>query len=590
MFKNELMLVPKKSGCYKMINSSGIIIYIGKAKNLQNRLRSYFTGKVTGKTEIMVHEVSRFEYIVTSSEVEAFILELNLIKEYNPKYNILLKDDKSYPYIEITNEKYPRIIVRRELNIIKKSRRLYGPFPNVYAARRLVNSINRLYPLKKCDRMPKKVCLYYHINQCLGYCINKDAESKPYVDEISQILSGKTEILLNKMKEKLELFSSNMQYEDALSLKEEYDFLKNSFNNQKVEINDGITRDIFACYEKDGFISIEIFFLRNGKLVGNHSKIKPIISDLKNELEYYIASFYLKKNIVPREVIVPLIVDCEIISKVINSKVISVQRGIKKRLYDLCEKNAEVAYENNKQLIALNSDKNYKANNLLKNLLNMDKLSRIEVFDNSNLFGTFTVSGMVVFIDGEKAKNEYRKFKISTEVNDDVLCMKEVIYRRYYKLLLEKKELPELIIVDGGINQINAAKAVLNELKLSIRLCGIFKDDKHCAAYLIDGENNQVLNVDKSSELFLFLTRMSDEVHRYTIEYHKSLRSTAAIKSEIDNVPGIGVKRRKKLIKAFSSVKNLRQASVEEISKVIPKDVAIELVKYLRYNDKGEKS
>lgn len=582
MFKTELSIVPKKSGCYLMKNSTGTIIYVGKAKNLFNRLKSYFTGRVTGKTRILVSEINNFEYIVTSSELEAFILELNLIKKYNPKYNILLKDDKSYPYIELTNEKFPRLIVRRELNINKKKKLLFGPYPNVYAARRLVYLLNRIYPLRKCVTLPKKECLYFHINECLGYCINKDINISEMKNEIISILNGNDNNLIKKIKEKIEFYSENLNYEQALELKKELDYITIIFEKQKVELNDGINRDIFNYFSNKGYISIQVFFLRNGKLIGSHSSIKPIISTSKDELEYFILDFYQKKNIIPKEILVPDDIDYKILSELLKTKVMNIQKGKKKKLLDMAYDNAKINLENEIELIYRNDERSYKANEELRELLNLDTLNVIEVFDNSNLFGTFTVSGMVVFIDGLPSKKDYRKFKMSFEKNDDVLAMKEVIYRRYFKAIKEHLRLPDLIIVDGGINQINACKNVLKDFNLYIKVCGLKKNDKHKTNELIDGDSLKILEINKKSNVFYLLSRIGDEVHRYTINYHKQIRSKGSIGSVLDQVDGIGDKRKKELINKFGSLKKIKEASVDELKTILPHNIANILYNYLK--------
>lgn len=580
MFKEELSLVPKKSGCYLMKDESGTIIYVGKAKILFNRLKSYFNGRVTGKTAVLVREIKSFEYIITNTEQEAFILELNLIKKYNPKYNILLKDDKTYPYIELTNEKYPRLIIRRELNIRKKNRYLFGPYPNVYAARRVVNLINRLYPLRKCNVMPKKECLYYHINECLGYCIHKNIDTSDMIKEIISVLNGNDNILINKINEKIKLNSDNMNYEVALSLKNELEYITLLEQKQKVELNDGINRDIINYYVDKGYISISVFFLRNGKLIGNHSSIKPIISDTKDELELFIIDFYSKNNLIPKELIVPSIIDELILSDILETKVINVSKGIKKKLFDMVYENAKISLENDIEKIYRNEERNSLANEELKDLLSLDKLSVIEAFDNSNLFGSYTVSGMITFVDGVPSKNDYRKYKTSFNKNDDIASMKEVIYRRYFKVLKDRLRMPDLIIVDGGVNQINACKEVLNNLNLYIKVCGLKKDSKHMANELIDGDSLEIIKIDKRSNAFYLLSRISDEIHRYTISYHKDIRSKGSISSELDKIEGIGTERKKLLIKEFGSLKNIKEASIEELSKFIPNKNAIKLKEY----------
>lgn len=586
-FTKELREVPKKSGCYLMYNSDNVVIYVGKAKILFNRLKSYFTGRVTGKTKKLVSEIDHFEYIVTNSETEAFILEINLIKKYDPKYNILLRDDKSYPYIELTSDKYPRLIVKREININKKSSHLFGPYPNVYAARRLVNLLNRLYPLKKCDTMPKKVCLYYHIGECLGYCEHKDIDITPMKNEILSILNGNDTLLINKINEKIKINSDNLNYEVCKELVEELGYIKEVFKNQSiVELDDNINRDVINYYYENSYLSIVIFFIRNGKLVGNNYKIIPIINDIKDTLEYYISTFYSKSNIAPKEIIMPEIVDIEMMSNVLNTKVITVKRGPKKKLFDMAYNNAKEQYDKEIRLIYNNEKLTTDANEELRNLLHLDKLHIIEAFDNSNLFGTFSVSGMVSFIDGVPSKKNYRKFKLTFDKNDDVASMKEVIYRRYFRVLKDKLVISDLIIVDGGNNQINACKEILESLNLNIKVIGVKKDDHHSPESIVDGDTYEMIKIDKSSNVFRLLSRIDEEVHRFTINYHKEIRSKGSISSVLDNINGLGDKRKKMLIKKYGSVTKMKEATTYELSEIIPLKVAEELHEYLESMEK----
>ena len=582
MFKDKLAEVPKLPGCYQMYNKDNVIIYVGKAKNLFNRLHSYFTGRVTGKTKKMVSEIDHFEYIVTNTETEAFVLELNLIKKYDPKYNILLRDDKSYPYIELTNEKYPRLIVKREINANKRKSNYFGPYPNQYAARRLVNLLNRLYPLKKCDSMPKKVCLYYHIGECLGYCENKNIDTTNLKQELLSILNGNTKLLIEKINEKIQINSENLNFEVCKELVDELEYIKQVFSSQNVELSDNSNKDIFNYYYDNSYISIVTFFIRNGKLVGINNKIIPVINDIQETLEYYIVSFYSKSNIIPKEVIVPKELNIELLNEVLDSKVITVQKGEKKRLFDMAANNAKLSYEKEIRLIYANEELTINAQAELQQILNLDKLNIIEAFDNSNLFGTFSVSGMVCFIDGKPSKKNYRKFKLSFDKNDDVASMKEVIYRRYFRVLTEDQVKPDLIIVDGGINQINACKSTLESLNLNIKVIGVRKDNHHSPDAIVDGDTYEVINIDKRSNVFRLLSRIDEEVHRFTINYHKEIRSKGSISSVLDNINGLGEVRKKKLIKKYGSVTKIKEASIEELKEIIPENVAIELHEFLK--------
>ena len=587
MFKEELSLVPHLPGSYQMYNKDNVIIYVGKAKDLKNRLTSYFVGKNTGKTEIMVNEVDHFEYIVTNSELEAFILELNLIKKYDPRYNILLKDDKSYPYIEYSRKPYPSLKVVRYLNIKNyKDKLLFGPFVNVYAARRIVNLINRLYPLKKCNTLGKKVCLYYHIGECLGYCEKNVAEDKvlKMEEEIIKFLKGDEKVITDKLLEKIEFYSKDLNFEKAKELKDDLDYIKVVMEKQRVELHDNINRDIINYYFDNGYLSIEIFFLRNGKLIGHKNKIVPVMEDYISELEYYIALYYNKHEI-PKEVLINSDIDTKLLSNMLNIKFVTSTKGNKKKLLDLSYKNAKLNLENKLTMLKSEALKTSGSNKELSKLLGTN-IYRIDVFDNSNIFGTFNVSGMVVFKDGIPSKKDYRKYKITVDKNDDYNTMKEVIYRRYYRCLVEKSELPDLILVDGGKSQIHACIDTLNELHLNIKVCGLVKNDKHRTNDLMDGDTLNIYDIDKTSSLFHYLTRIQDEVHRYTINYHRTIRSKGSISSVLDNIEGIGAKRRKELIKKFGSVKKIREATIEELSSIVPLNVAEKLKNYLEnYKD-----
>ncbi len=583
MFKEKLKLIPHLPGSYQMKNSDDIIIYVGKAKDLNKRVNSYFNRPHTGKTAKMVSEIADFEYIVASSELEAFLLEFNLIKHYDPKYNILLKDDKSYPYIEYIKTPYPRLQLSRYLNIRKKDKKLlFGPYPNAYAARRIVSLINRLYPLKKCDSMPKKVCLYYHIGECLGYCEKKpDSEKLALMEEeILSFLRGNGDILKNKIIEKMNLYSSNLNFEMALELKKELNYISIVLDKQKMELHDYTNRDVIGYYFNKGHLSIQILFLRNGRMVGGHTDIFPVIGEYQDELDYYIMNFYSRHEI-PKEILVPNEVNTNILAEIIKTNLSVPIKGKKKNLLDMASLNAKINLENELEIIEKDEEKTEVANNELKEILGLKKLDRIDLFDNSNLFGNFTVSCMVVFKNGRPAKKEYRKYKISLDKNDDYHTMEEVIYRRYYRALVDKTELPDLIIVDGGINQINACLNILNELNLKVRVCGLRKNDKHRTNDLIDSNGYRIIELDKTSAVFHYLTRMQDEVHRYTISYHRTIRSKGAISSVLDNIEGIGAKRKKELIKTFGSVNKMLSASIEELSEIIPTNVAINLKEYL---------
>lgn len=589
MLREKLKTIPHLPGSYQMRNINNTVIYVGKAKDLYKRVNSYFKGNVTGKTAKMVSEVVDFTYITTSTEQEAFILEINLIKQYDPKYNILLKDDKSYPYIEYISKPYPRVKVSRYLSVKKKDKKmLFGPYPNAYAARKIVNLINRLYPLKKCEGMPKNVCLYYHIGECLGFCekhVDKDRLNKMEAD-ILEFLRGNDKILIDKLVGKINMYSNSLNFENALELKKELDYIKIVLDKQKVELHDYVNRDVIGYYFDEGIVSVEVLFVRNGKIVGGNNDKFYLMSDLSDEVTSYILKFY-ERHEIPKELLV-LNLDSDkmnIVSELLALKVVMPVKGIKKKLADMAYNNAKIALEQELEIIRNDEKRSIIANDELRKLVGLEVLDRIESYDNSNLFGTYAVSGMVVFKNGKPSKKDYRKYKVSVDMNDDYNTMKEIIYRRFYRGLVEKTQMPDLILVDGGITQIGACKSVLDELHLNIKVCGLRKDDHHRTNELVDGDTLKVYDIPKGSDIFHYLTRIQDEVHRFTITYHKTLRDKGSIGSILDNIDGIGNVRKKELIKRFGSIKKMKEASIEELSGIIPETVAIELKKYLTMRD-----
>lgn len=588
MFKEELSLVPHLPGCYLMKNKDNIVIYVGKSKNLKNRLSSYFQREHTGKTMMLVREIDHFEYIVTNTEMESLLLEINLIKKYTPKYNILYRDDKSYPYIELTDEKVPRLRIIRRINVKKIKNNLFGPYPNVGAARRVVEILNRVYPLRKCNTYEKRECLYYHIGECLGYCTkNIDEEIiKEMKTEIISFLNGNTKVLTNKLKEKMNKYSNNMEYEKALEYKELLNYINITTEKQKVDLDDRVNIDVVGYYSKDNYISIQILFIRGGKLLDRNRNIFPIVGDEEEELSNYLLNFYSKNVSNPKEILVPDNIDTSTFSELFNIKFITPIKGEKKRILSLAEDNARIYYEEQMTYIKRDEDKITNAINELKEKLNIPSADRIELFDNSNLFGSFNVSGMVVFKMGKPSKNDYRKYKITNDVNDDYGTMKEVIYRRYFKVLKENLEMPDLIIVDGGIGQINVAREVISSLGLKIEVCGLKKDDTHSTNMLLGKDPLEEIKIDKQSDLFLLLTKMQDEVHNFTISYHKNIRSKGALSSVLDNIEGIGEVRKNKLLKKYKTISKMKEAPLEELEEILPKDIAVSFKDFLQEYDK----
>ena len=583
MLDEILKTIPHLPGSYQYYDETGKIIYVGKAKDLYKRVNSYFNKAQTGKTKLLVNDIKDITYIVTSSETEAFLLEINLIKKHTPKYNILLKDDKTYPYIEYIKTPYPRLKVSRYTSIKKKDKKiLFGPYPNAYAARRVVKLLNRLYPLKKCNTMPKEVCLYYHIGECLGYCAKKIDEIKitNMENEILSFLKGNDNVLKNKITDKINEYSKILNFEAAKELKDELQYLEIVSNKQKIELKDLNNQDIIGYVLKNGLVSINILFIRNGKLVGSNNNIFYLMNDINDEITSYIINFY-ETHEIPSTLVLCENINNEVIKEVLNINTLVPKKGNKKQLVDMAKNNAKISLENEITKIEKNTKRSTEANDELASILNLKSIHRVDAFDNSNLFGSYSVSGMVVFINGLPAKKEYRKYKITEDKNDDYGMMKEVIYRRYFKALTEKTELPDLILVDGGINQINACKEALNSLNLDIKICGLKKNDKHRTNELIDGTTYESISLNEHQNVFLYLTRIQDEVHRFTINYHKLIRSKGTISSVLDDIPGIGKARKQELIKKYGSIKKIMNADIKELETILPTNTANTLKDYL---------
>lgn len=581
-FKEKLALVPNKPGSYQMKNKDGVIIYVGKAKNLQKRLRSYFTKTLTGKTKILVDDIDDFEYIVTSSELESLILEITLIKKYDPKYNILLRDDKSYPYIEITNDKYPLVRVVRDVKRKKNKANLFGPYPNAHAAKRTVEIINRVYPLRKCSNLKKELCLYYHIHECLGYCkydIDKD-KIEEMINEIKRFLRGDSSIITNKIKDKMNEASENLNYEKANEYKNMLIDIDTTLEKQQIDLTNNYSFDLVNYYYDKNYLSIELFFVRNGLLFGRHNEIINTLDDPIEEVIEYLIKFYDKKGLLPKELVISDEFDKELLEEYFNIKVSSPTKGKIKKLIDLAKENAKEQYKLKIESIEQDDKKRMAALDELKKLLGLDNLSRMESFDNSHLFGTYYVGGMVVYEDFLPMKDEYRKFKLDVTVKDDLAAMKEVLYRRYFKVLMEEEKKPDLIVLDGGRNQISVCNEILSSLNLDIPVIGLVKNDKHRTNGIMN-KNYELLEVKKDTNLFLYLTRMQEEVHRFAISYHRNIKSKGALSSRLDLIPGIGEVRKKELLKRFGSLKRIKEATMEELTEIVPVEVAEKLINSL---------
>lgn len=574
---DKLAILPLLPGCYLMKDRNGKIIYVGKAKKLKNRVRQYFVGAHDFKTQKLVANIDDFEFIVTGSEKEALLLEINLIKEHTPQYNIMFMDDKSYPYIKLTREKAPVLKVVR--NSKDKKSIYFGPFPDAGAAYQTMSLLNRLYPLRKCKRLPKKACLYYHMHQCLAPCIYNIDEQvyKEMTQSITKFLKGDVKEIVQALTTEMQQASLNEEYEKAQEKLELIKAIEHVTMKQQIDFKDRIDRDVFNYYYDKGYISIQGFFIRGGKLLQRTLSIEPLYGESKEAFITFILQYY-EHNPLPQEILLPLSEDIKLISELLDTKIVQPVRGDKFKLVEMVKNNAKNVHDQKFDLLERKSSEKEEAMNELSALLQKN-IHRIEIFDNSHLAGTFNVSGMVVYEDGEPLKQDYRLFKLQNYISD-LDSMKEVVYRRYFRLLKERKDFPDLIIMDGGSLQVEAAKSVLQSLDLSITICGLVKDEHHRTSNLIDQEGNR-LAVKRDSPLFFLLTRMQDEVHRFAISYHKKLRSHAQTKSILDDVEGIGEVRKKAIWKRFKSIKQLKLASLEEISEVLPKAVSENLYQIL---------
>lgn len=567
-------------GCYLMKNTEGKVIYVGKARKLKNRVSSYFTGAHNYKTTKLVDHIWDFDYIVTGSEKEALLLEINLIKDYTPEYNIMFMDNTYYPYIELTDETHPRLkIVRKTRN---KKNKYFGPYPDATAARNTFKLLNKLYPLRKCNHVPDKPCLYYSLHQCLGPCIN-DIDKSQYDEirkELISFIHGNTKSKIDELTEKMMTASENLQFELAKEYRDLIRSIEYVTAKQNVQFGDYKDRDILGYYIDKGYISIQLFFMREGKLLYHDINLEPVGEDFEEDLIRFLVTYY-QTHPEPYELLIPQDVDLELLYEILTCHVLQPQRGDKKSLVEMANKNAKEALEKKFLLKEKTDEKTILPIIELGKKLGIETPHTIELYDNSNIQGAYAVAGMVVYKDGVPSKKDYRKYKIKTvEGPDDYASMKEVIYRRYYRLLMEQKEMADLIIVDGGLGQIKVAKEVIDGLNLPVHICGLSKDDKHSTAMLLDENGNQV-PIDTKSPLFFLLTRMQDEVHRYAISFHRQVRSKSLFSSILDEVDGIGEARKKKLLNHFKSVKKMKEASLEELEAVIPKNTALKLYEVL---------
>lgn len=578
LIQTKLELLPTSPGCYIHKDKNGTIIYVGKAKNLRNRVRSYFRGSHDTKTEALVSEIEDFEFIVTESNIEALLLEINLIKENKPKYNIMLKDDKSYPFIKITNETYPRLIITRQ---VKKDGGLYfGPYPDVGAANEIKRLLDRLFPFRKCTNPPEKVCFYYHLGQCKAHtiCQVDSHYFKELAQEVAAFLKGQDDQIIEDLRGKMAGAAQAMEFEKAAEYRDLIQSIGTLRTKQRVMAKDLQNRDVFAYYVDKGWMCVQVFFVRQGKLIERDVNLFPYYNDPDEDFLTYIGQFYQEKShLKPNEILIPADIDEEAVRAMVDTKVLKPQRGEKKQLVNLAIKNARVSLQQKFDLLEKSIEKTQGAIENLGQLLNIPTPVRIESFDNSNIMGTSPVSAMVVFVNGKPSKKDYRKYKIKTVIGpDDYASMREVIKRRYSRVIRDGLTPPDLIVIDGGQGQVNVAKEVIQEqLGLDIPIAGLQKNDKHQTHELLFGDPLRVVELSRNSQEFFLLQRIQDEVHRFAITFHRQLRSKNSFSSQLDGIEGLGPKRKQNLMKHFKSLTKIKEASVDEIVEVgVPRAVA----------------
>ncbi|MFS1517696.1 excinuclease ABC subunit UvrC [Bacillus sp. SCS-151] len=585
--KEKISIVPEHPGCYLMKDKNGTVIYVGKAKVLRNRVRSYFTGSHDGKTLRLVNEIVDFEYIVTSSNIEALILEINLIKKFDPKYNIMLKDDKTYPYIKVTADTHPRLLITRKVK--KDKGKYFGPYPNVQAANETKKLLDRMYPLRKCSTLPDRVCLYYHMGQCLAPCVNEvtEEQNKEMVEQIVRFLNGGYKQTKKELTSKMLKASEELDFERAKEYRDQITHIETTMEKQKITMKDLVDRDVFGYSFDKGWMCVQVFFIRQGKMIERDVSIFPFYNEPTEDFLTYLGQFYSKtEHFIPKQILLPNDIDKQLVEQLLQVQVLQPKRGQKKELLDLAKKNAKLALQEKFSLIERDEERTIKAVENLGTQLRIETPHRIEAFDNSNIQGTDPVSAMVVFIDGKPEKKEYRKYKIKSVIGpDDYDSMREVVRRRYTRVLKENMPFPDLILVDGGKGHLAAVQDVLeNELGIEVPVAGMVKDDKHRTSELIVGDPVQTVPLERNSQEFYLIQRIQDEVHRFAITFHRQIRSKSVFKSILDDIPGVGEKRKKALLKHFGSIKKLKEATVEDLQKAqIPINVAKEI--YNKMND-----
>lgn len=579
LIENKLKLLPENPGCYLMKDINGTVIYVGKSKNLKNRVRSYFKSKQVGRRAELVREIRDYDIITVSTDKEAFLLEITLIKKYQPYYNVQLKQGTGYPYIEITREHDPQT---RLTSIVHKDGGYYfGPYPNVYAAQATLKFIQKVFPLRRCHGYQGRPCLYYHMGQCLGACFKK-VPQKEYEEQIKKIksfLNGDIASVKQSLTEKMAQAASNLEFERAAEIRDQLKYIEETVEKQKIISNDNTQRDIFNYYVDKSWISVQIFFLRQAKLLRRETRMFPLTdaTDPEDAFTSFIVQFYEQRNrVLPKEILIPEGFDNATLAEVLKVPVRTPQRGQKKSLLDMAKDNAKLKLDDKFRLLELGNRKTKGAQKEIFDALGLPYGHFIESFDHSHIQGADPVSALVVFKDGEPEKTAYRKYKLKGEVEhqnggDEVRNTREVVRRRYGRLLREHKRMPDLILMDGGQIQVAACLDVLrNELNLNIPVAGMVKDDKHRTNHLlfgdpINGIPLKLIPLNPKSEGFYLMTRIQDEVHRFAITFHRRRHAKNALSSRLDSIKGIGPKSRNKLLREFGSLKKIKEASIDDL-------------------------
>ena len=581
----KLKLLPDLPGCYLMKDAADQILYVGKAKNLKNRVRSYFRGAHDTKTTKLVSEIDHFETIITNSNKEALLLEINLIQQYKPPFNIRLKEGTMYPYLKITKERHPQLIITS--NVTKDGGLYFGPFPNVGAATQTQQLLHRVYPLRRCGKNEKRACFYYHLGQCIGPCdheVTKDMYQQQ-IQKIKQFFNGDIQPVMTQLKDKMQAAAERLDFEQAADYRDQLQYIETTIERQIIMSQDYDNTDVFAYDFQRGWISIQVFMLRQGSILKREAAIYPAYTDPDEELTTFIARFYQEENhLLPKAILVPEDVDKDLLSQVISVPISTPQRGKKKSMLDLCAKNSQLALNERLNLLDIQAQQTRGVSEDLAVALGIPLAYHIEAFDHSNISGTGLVSGMVVYKEGKPDRKSYRKFKIKeSNQTNEFAHTQEVIRRRYSRLLREEQPLPNLILMDGGKVQVRAARQVIEEeLGLSIPVAGMVKDDKHRTASLLNGYSEEVVELDRQSPVFHYIQRIQEEVHRYAISYHRQVRSKQQFASKLDAIPGVGKVTRTKLLKHFKSLKAMKEASIEDYAKLgVRAELAERIIAYL---------